>query len=79
MGEIVADVLLSIPHLLNMQSKHIWIDYDTEGDVLYVSFRKPQHADDSEMNDNIITHYSGDHIVGITVIGAKKYAGVAQQ
>jgi hypothetical protein len=27
------------------------------------------------MNENIITHYSGNQIVGITVIGAKKYAG----
>ena len=74
MGEIIADVLQSVPHLLNMRSNHIWIDYDQDGDVLYVSFRKPQHADDSEMIENIITHYSGDQIVGITVIGAKKYA-----
>jgi uncharacterized protein YuzE len=77
MGEIIADILQSVPHLLNMRSNHIWIDYDQDGDVLYVSFRKPQHADDSEMNENIITHYSGDQIVGITVIGAKKYAGEA--
>jgi len=49
MGEIIADVLQSVPHLLNMRSNHIWIDYDQDGDVLYVSFRKPQHADDSEM------------------------------
>jgi len=27
------------------------------------------------MNENIITHYSSDQIVGITVIDAKKYAG----
>ena len=74
MGEIIADVLQSVPHLLNMPSNHIWIDYDREGDVLYVSFRKPQHADDSEMKENIITHYSGDQVVGITVIGAKRFA-----
>ena len=47
MGEIIAEVLQSVPHLLNMSSNHIWIDYDQEGDVLYVSFRKPQHADES--------------------------------
>ncbi len=75
MGEIISEVLQSVPHLLNMSSSHIWIDYDQDGDVLYVSFRKPQHADDSEMKENVITHYSGDKIVGITVIGAKKYAG----
>jgi uncharacterized protein YuzE len=75
MGEIIADILQSVPHLLNMPSNHIWIDYDKDCDVLYVSFRKPQHADDSELNENVITHYSGDQIVGITVIDAKKYAG----
>ena len=75
MGEIISDVLQSVPHLLNMPSNHIWIDYDKDSDVLYVSFRKPQHADDSELKENVITHYSGDQIVGITVINAKKYAG----
>ena len=75
MGEIIADILQSVPHLLNIPSNHIWFDYDQDTDVLYVSFRKPQHADDSELNENIITHYSGDQIVGITVIDAKKYAG----
>ncbi len=73
MGEVIGEVLKSIPHLLNMPSRHIWIDYDQEADVLYLSFRKPQHADESEIDDNIITHYSGDQIVGITVIGAKKH------
>lgn len=76
MEEIIGDVLKSVPYILNMQSTHIWIDYDQEADVLYISFRKPQHADDSEMDDNIITHYSGENIVGITVMGAKKRAQV---
>jgi hypothetical protein len=31
-----------------MPSNRIWIDYDEDADVLYVSFQKPQHADDSE-------------------------------
>jgi uncharacterized protein YuzE len=49
------------------------IDYDEEADVLYVSFRRPQHADESEMEDNIIYHYREKEIVGVTVMGAKKY------
>jgi hypothetical protein len=40
MGEIIADVVQSVPHLLNMPSNHIRIDYDQDGDVLYVSFLK---------------------------------------
>ena len=50
-----------------------WVDYDEDADVLYISFQKPQHADESEMEDNIVYHYRVKDLVGITVIGAKKY------
>ena len=36
--------------------------------MLIISFQKPQHADQSEMEDNVITHYAGEQIVGITMI-----------
>jgi len=71
MAEI--DVLKSIPYLLEMPSKRIWIDYDDEADVLYISFRKPQQANDSEMEENVVYHYRDKELVGVTVIGAKKY------
>ena len=63
----------SVPCLLKMPSNRIWIDYDEDADVLYISFQKPQHADESEMKDNIIYHYRGKDLVGVTVVGAKKY------
>jgi len=69
--EIIAAGLNLIPHLLHLPSARIWCDYDEEADVLYISFRRPQHADQSEMDDNVILHYSEEQIVGITVIGAK--------
>ena len=62
-----------VPHLLKMPSNQIWVDYDEDADVLYISFQKPQQADESEMEDNIVYHYRGKDLVGITVIGAKKY------
>ena len=49
----------SVPCLLKMPSNRIWIDYDEDADVLYISFQKPQHADESEMKDNIILSLSG--------------------
>ena len=61
----------SVPHLLKMPSKRTWIDYDEEADVLYLSFQKPQRADDSEVKDNIVFHYRGKNLVGVTIIGAK--------
>ena len=62
-----------VPYLLKMPSNRIWIDYDEDADVLYISFQKPQHADDSELKNNVIYHYRGNDLVGITVVGAKKY------
>ncbi|MDT7907295.1 MAG: DUF2283 domain-containing protein [Candidatus Calescibacterium sp.] len=51
----------------------MWIDYDKEADVLYISFRRPQRATDTEMiDDGILIRYKGDEIVGITILEASK-------
>ena len=63
-------VLDSIPYLLMSPSKKMWIDYDDEADVLYISFHKPQKANDSKMEDNVIYHYRDEEMVGITVLRA---------
>jgi len=68
----VMEFLKSIPYLTEMPSKSMWVDYDDEANVLYISFRKPQHADDSKIDDDIIYHYSGKELVGITIVNAKK-------
>jgi len=39
--------------------------------VLYLSFRKPQRATDSVMEENIVYHYDGEELVGMTVMGFK--------
>ena len=44
-----------IPHFLKLRQKHYWVDYDEETDTLYLSFRKPQCADDSVILYYIIT------------------------
>ena len=60
-----------IPHLLKLSKQKIWFDYDKEADVLYINYRKPQRATDSEMLDNgVIVRYSGDEIVGLTILDA---------
>ncbi|MBM4036002.1 MAG: DUF2283 domain-containing protein [Planctomycetes bacterium] len=56
-----------------LPSQHVWLDYDREADVLYVTLKKPSHADDSELTDNdIIMRYEGDEVVGITILHASK-------
>lgn len=63
-------LLKSVPYLLSAPSKQIWTDYDEEADVLYISFRKPQQANDSILEGNAIYHYHDDDLIGITVLNA---------
>ncbi|HEC98393.1 MAG TPA: DUF2283 domain-containing protein [Nitrospirae bacterium] len=54
----------------------MWIDYDKEADVLYISFKRPQKATDSEMLDNgVLLRRKGDELVGITILEASKPRG----
>lgn len=71
MEKKMTNILESIPYILKMPSKRIWIDYDDEADVLYISFRKPQQANDSIMEDDIIYHYHTKELVGLTILHAK--------
>jgi uncharacterized protein YuzE len=67
----VTSILKAVPRLVKLPAKRISIDYDDEADVLYLSFRRPQKASDSELReDGIIIHRSGKQIVGITVLDA---------
>ncbi len=70
MAEI--NILKSVPYLLSAPSKQIWTDYDEEADALYISFRKPQQANDSVLEDSSIYHYHDENLVGITVLDASK-------
>ncbi|MCK4306828.1 DUF2283 domain-containing protein [candidate division WOR-3 bacterium] len=63
-----------VPHFLKFGQHHYWVDYDDETDTLYISFRKPQCADDSIMKGDIIYHYANNELVGVTVLNAKKFS-----
>lgn len=64
----IARILQAVPRLLDFPAKHLWIDYDAEADVLYLSFAKPQRATDSELRDDgIIVHRRGKKVVGLTI------------
>jgi uncharacterized protein YuzE len=57
------------------QSPHayLWSSYDEEADTLYVNFKKPSYATDSELtDDDIIIRYEGDEIIGYTILHASK-------
>jgi uncharacterized protein YuzE len=61
-------ILKAVPRLVDFPAKQVWIDYDAEADVPYLSFSKPQKATDSELRDDgIIVHRRGKKVVGLTI------------
>jgi len=46
------EIVTALPYLLKHDT--IWATYDREADVLYLQFKKPNHADDSEVTDDDI-------------------------
>ena len=69
----VEDYLKLIPTLRNSPKGYLWSNYDSEADVLYINFKKPSHATDSELtDDDIIVRYEGETVVGITILHASK-------
>lgn len=52
----------------------LFIDYDKEADVLYVSFGRPQKADDAiQGEDGIVRRKKGKKIVGLTILNASRF------
>jgi uncharacterized protein YuzE len=69
----IKEIVGLAPQLLNIPFKRFWYSYDEEADALYLNFKKPSHADDSELtDDDIIIRYEKGEVVGITVLHASK-------
>ncbi len=70
-NEMIQTCLGLSSDLIKLPVKHIWVDYDKEADVLYLSFRKPQRAKKTvETDDDVLIRTDGDQIVGITILNA---------
>lgn len=67
-----AAILESAASFLKLGAKKLWLDYDEEADVLYVSFRRPQKATDSCMEGDLIYHYRDEELVGVTILNASE-------
>lgn len=58
-------------NIVKFPVKKMWIDFDEDADVLYISFQRPQRATDSKMLDNgILLRYHRDRLVGLTILDA---------
>ena len=62
-----------IPAVKHSPKQYLWSSYDAEADVLYVNFKKPSHADDSELtDDDVIIRYEQGQVVGLTILNASQ-------
>ena len=69
----IAEFLKIAPAVKRTPHRYLWSSYDAEVDVLYINFKKPSHATDSEMtDDDVIVRYDGEEVVGLTVLHASK-------
>jgi uncharacterized protein YuzE len=62
--------------MAGLPTHSVWVDFDEEADVLYLSFRKPQHATKTiEMDDDILVRKDGRKVVGVTILNASHRRG----
>ncbi len=67
----VTRLLRAVPALVGLPAERSTVDYDSEADVLYISFERPQKATDSEIRDDgVIIHRRGTQVVGVTILDA---------
>jgi uncharacterized protein YuzE len=58
-----------LPTVKKAPQNSVWLTYDAEADALYINYKKPSYATDSELTDeDIIVRYEGPDIVGFTVL-----------
>ncbi len=69
----IQDYLKLVPAVKDSPQHYLWLSYDEEADALYINFKKPSHATDSELtDDDVIIRYEGDKVIGLTVLHASK-------
>jgi uncharacterized protein YuzE len=69
----IEEYLRLLPSLKQTEQGSLWLSYETEADVLYVNFKKPSEATDSELtDDDVIIRYEGEEIIGCTILHASQ-------
>ena len=69
----IEEYLRLLPSLKQAGQGALWVSYDAEADVLYVNFKKPSYATDSELtDDDVIVRYEGEEVIGLTILHASQ-------
>ncbi len=69
----IKEYLRLLPSLKQTEQGSLWMSYDAKADVLYVNFKKPSEATDSELtDDDVIIRYAGEEVIGCTILHASQ-------
>ena len=70
----VAGALALAQQIGSLPASKLWLDYDAEADVLYISLKRPQQATKTIDLDEegILLRYRDSELVGMTVLDASK-------
>lgn len=62
-----------MPAVRESPEQSVTLAYDDAADVLYVHFKEPRKASDSELaDDDVILRYDNDELIGLTVLHASR-------
>jgi uncharacterized protein YuzE len=69
----IQNYLNLLPNIKQSPQGLVWLSYDREADTLYVNYKKPSIATDSEITEeDVIVRYDGDEVVGFTILHASQ-------
>ncbi|HXI23428.1 MAG TPA: DUF2283 domain-containing protein [Pyrinomonadaceae bacterium] len=72
----IEEYLRLLPTLKKAPSHLLWSSYDAEADTLYINFKKPSSATDSDItDDDVIVRYENGEIIGLTILHASARGG----
>ncbi len=68
----IGGALALAQQVVQFPARRLWLDYDGEADVLYISLKRPQKTTPTvEVDDGgILLHYRNKDLVGVTVLEA---------
>lgn len=71
---LIAQTRRILPHLRRLSATGLSVSYDAGADVLYVSFGKPQKADEGALTEkDVIVRRRGKNVVGLTFLNASRF------
>ncbi len=75
MADMTVERIIPLAHeLVDSAHENLWITYDRDADVLYISLQRPDQADDADYRDDgIVVRYREGHVIGYTIPGFSKH------